>query len=128
MNTVIWILQGIIAMIFLMAGFMKVSNSKDELKIKGKGRMDWVEDLSIGNIRLIGLLEVLAAVGLILPQWTGILPWLTPLAAAGLVLIMMGAVLVHMRRGEGVKSVLDNIVLLLIAAFIAYGRFVLVPA
>jgi len=81
---------------------MKVSNSKDELKIKGKGRMDWVKDLSIGNIRLIGLLEVLAAVGLILPQWTGILPWLTPLAAAGLVLIMMGAMLVHMRRGEGV--------------------------
>jgi len=128
MNTVIWILQGIIAMIFLMAGFMKVSNSKDELKIKGKGRMDWVKDLSIGNIRLIGILEVLAAVGLILPQWTGILPWLTPLAASGLVLTMMGAVILHLRRGDGVKSVLDNIMLLLVAAFVAYGRLVIIPA
>jgi uncharacterized membrane protein YphA (DoxX/SURF4 family) len=128
MNTVIWILQGIIAIMFLMAGIMKATQSKDELRIKGKGRMDWVEDLSMVNIRMIGIIEVFAAIGLILPQWTGILPWLTPLAAAGLVLIMMGAVILHLRRGDGVKSVLDNIMLLLIASFIAYGRFVLLPA
>jgi len=128
MHTVIWILQATIAMMFLMAGIMKVTQSKDELRIKGKGRMDWVEDLSIGNIRLIGILEVLAGVGLILPQWTGILPWLTPLSAAGLVLTMTGGVILHLRRGDGVKSVLDNIMLLLLAAFVAYGRLVLVPA
>ncbi len=128
MNTVIWILQGIIALMFLMAGMMKVTQSKDELRIKGKGRMDWVEDLSIRNVRLIGILEVLAAAGLILPQWTGILPWLTPLAAAGLVLTMMGSMILHMRRGDGVKSISVNIMLLLIAAFVAYGRYVLLPA
>ncbi len=128
MNTVIWILQGMIAMMFLMAGFMKVTQSKDELKIKGKGRMDWVEDLSIKNIRLIGIVEVLAAIGLILPQWTGILPWLTPVSAAGLVLTMMGSMILHMRRGDGVKSISVNIMLLLLAAFVAYGRDALVPA
>ena len=128
MNTVIWILQGILAVMFLMAGIMKATQSKDELTIKGNGRMDWVEDLSIGNIRLIGVLEVLAAVGLILPQWTGILPWLTPLAATGLVLTMIGSVILHMRRGDGAKSVSVNIMLLLVAAFVVYGRFVLLPA
>jgi uncharacterized membrane protein YphA (DoxX/SURF4 family) len=128
MNTLIWVLQGIVAAMFLMAGMMKATQSKDELRIKGKGRMDWAEDLSAGNIKLIGILEVFAAVGLILPQWTGILPWLTPLAAAGLALTMIVAVILHIRRGDGVKSVLDNIMLLLIAAFIAYGRFVLLPA
>jgi uncharacterized membrane protein YphA (DoxX/SURF4 family) len=128
MNTVIWILQAIIAMVFLMAGFMKVSNTKDDLKTKGKGRMDWVEDLSMVNIRMIGIIEILAAVGLILPQWTGILPWLTPVSATGLVLTMMGSMILHMRRGDGVKSISVNIMLLLIAAFVAYGRYALVPA
>ena len=128
MNTVIWILQGMIGMMFLMAGFMKVSNTKDDLKIKGNGRMDWVEDLSMVNIRMIGIIEILAAVGLILPQWTGILPWLTPLSAAGLVLTMMGSMILHMRRGDGVKSISVNIMLLLLAAFVAYGRYALVPA
>ena len=128
MNTVIWILQGILALMFLMAGIMKATQSKDQIRVKGNGRMDWVEDLSIGNIRLIGVLEVLAALGIVLPQWTGILPWITPLAAAGLALTMIGAMILHLRRGEGVKSVLDNIILLLITAFVAYGRFVLVPA
>ena len=113
---------------FLMAGIMKATQSKDQIRVKGNGRMDWVEDLSIGNIRLIGVLEVLAAVGIVLPQWTGILPWITPLAAAGLALTMIGAMILHLRRGEGVKSVLDNIILLLLTAFVAYGRFVLVPA
>ncbi len=128
MNTVIWVLQGILATMFLMAGLMKVSNSKNEIKKKGAGHMDWVEDLSAGNIKLIGILEVFAAVGLIIPQWTGILPWLTPLSAAGLALTMIGAVILHMRRGDGAKSVSVNVLLFLLAAFISYGRFVLIPA
>ena len=125
MNIVLWILQGLLAVIFLMAGMMKVSQSKDGLKEKGGGRMDWVDDVSAGNIRLIGILEVLGALGLILPQVTGVLPWLTPLAALGLVITMAGATMLHSRRGE---PIVPTIVLLLFAAFVAYGRFVLIPA
>lgn len=125
MNIVLWILQGLLAFIFLMAGMMKVSQSKDGLKEKGGGRMDWVDDLSDGNIKLIGIVEVLGALGLILPQLTGILPWLTPLAAVGLTLTMVGATLLHIRRSE---PAVPTILLLLFAAFVAYGRFILIPA
>lgn len=125
MNIVLWIFQGLLAVIFLMTGMMKVGQSKDEIKEKGGGRMNWVDDVSAGNIRLIGIAEVLAAVGLILPQVIGIMPWLTPLAAVGLILTMVGATMLHIRRGE---TIVPTIVLLLFAAFIAYGRFVLIPA
>mgnify|MGYP001819961909 FL=1 len=128
MNIVLWILQALLAIVFLMAGFMKLSQSKDGLKEKGGERMAWVDSVSANNIKLIGLLEVLAAVGLILPQLTGILPVLTPLAAVGLVLTMLGAIILHVRRGDGAQAIVTNVVLLLIAAFVAYGRFVLVPA
>lgn len=128
MNIILWILQGLLAAMFLMAGFMKASRSKDELKEKGGGRMDWTDDLSANNIKLIGIVEVLAGIGLLLPQMTGILPWLTPLAALGLVLTMVGAIILHIRRGDGPQAIVPNIVFLLFAAFVAYGRFVLISA
>ena len=77
-------------------------------------------------MRLIGILEILGAIGLILPAVTGIWPWLTPLAAAGLVLTMVGAMIVHGRRGE-FSSIWMNIVLLALAAFVLFGRFIVVP-
>ncbi len=128
MNIVLWILQGLLAVVFVMAGFMKLTQSKDGLKEKGGERMAWVDSVSANNIKLIGLLEVLAGIGLILPQLTGILPILTPLAAVGLVLTMAGAIILHVRRGDGAQAIVANVVLLLMAAFVAYGRFVLVPA
>lgn len=128
MNIVLWVLQILLAVVFLMAGFMKASKTKDELMGQGGQRMAWVEDVSASNIRLIGILEILAAIGLILPQLTGILPWLTPLAAVGLVFTMIGALALHVRRGDGIQPIVTNVVLLLMAAFVAYGRFVLIPA
>jgi hypothetical protein len=88
--------------------------------------MTYVEDFSPNTVRLIGGLELLAAIGLILSALTGILPILTPLAAVGLVLTMIGAMLTHLRRHEPAAMVF-NLVLLALAAFVAYGRFVLVP-
>ena len=128
MNIVLWILQGLLAVLFLMVGFMKASKSKEEVKEAGGERMAWVEDVTDSNLRLIGILELLAGIGLILPQLTGILPWLTPLAAGGLVLTMIGAISLHVRRGDGAPLIIGNIVLLLLAAFVAYGRFVVVLA
>ena len=123
MNTALWIVQILLALAFAAAGFMKVSQPKDKLV----ANMKWVEDFSPNTVKGIGTLELLGAVGLILPALTGILPWLTPLAGVGLVLTMIGALLTHIRRGEVSGRLTINIVLLLMAVFIAYGRFVAVP-
>jgi uncharacterized membrane protein YphA (DoxX/SURF4 family) len=125
MNTALWILQGLIAAMFAMAGIMKLGKSRDDLM--NQKDMSWVESVSTGNIKLIGLLELLAAVGLIVPQLTGILPWMTPSAALGLVLTMAGAMVLHVKRGDGMKMVSRNIMLMLLAGFIALGRFLIVP-
>lgn len=127
MNIVLWILQALLAVMFLMAGLLKATRSKEQIKESGGERMAWVDSLSEGQVTIIGVLEVLAGIGLILPQLTGILPILTPLAAVGLVLTMIGAALLHIQRGDGAQSIATNIVILLLAAFVAYGRFALVP-
>ena len=126
MNIALWILQGLLAAMFVMAGLMKLGKSRDDL-MKQKD-MNWVESVSSGNIKLIGLVELLAAIGLIVPQLTGILPWLTPVAALGLVLTMVGAVALHVKRGDGMKTISRNIFLILLTGIVAIGRFVIVPA
>src|SRR5213078_4580016 len=97
---------------------MKLSQPKAKLA----ANMAWVEDFSDGTVKLIGGLELLAAIGLILPAWTGIAPFLTPLAALGLVLIMVGAAITHARRKEQ-QLIVINAVLLILAAVIVWGRF-----
>ena len=128
MNIALWILQGLLAIMFLMAGMMKATKSKDGLKEAAGENMAWVDSVSASNVRLIGILEVLIALGLILPHLTGILSWLTPLAAVGFVCTMIGAAALHVQRGDGAQAIVTNIVFLLLAAFVAYGRFVLIPA
>ncbi len=122
MNIVLWIVQIVLALAFAMAGIMKVTQPVNRLET----RMGWVKDVGPRGVRLIGSLEILGAIGLILPAITGIWPWLTPLAAAGLALTMVGAMITHGRRGE-YSSIGANLVLLLLALFVVYGRFVIVP-
>lgn len=128
MNIALWIVQGLLAVMFLMAGLMKATKSKEELKEAAGDNMAWVDSVSASTVRLIGILEVLIALGLILPHLTGILPWLTPLAAVGFVCTMLGAAALHAQRGDGAQAIVTNIVLLLLASFVAYGRFVLIAA
>lgn len=118
MNVLLWVLQGLLALAFLFAGGMKLSQPREKLK----EQMAYMEDYSDQTIKLIGGLEVLAAVGLVLPAAIGIATWLTPLAAVGLVLMMIGAVIVHLRRNEG-SQVAAPAVLGLLAAVIVWGRF-----
>lgn len=123
MNTFVWVVQILLGLAFLMAGLMKLSQPLDKLK----QRMAWVESLQPTQVRLIGAVEILGAVGVVLPAATGILPWLTPLAAAGLVLTMIGAMTLHIRRGDTASNLITNVVLLALAAFVIYGRLVAVP-
>src|SRR5947207_12686764 len=122
MNIVLWIVQILLALVFAMAGIMKVTRPFEKLA----ENMKWAKDVGPRGVRLIGVLEILGAIGLILPAVTGILPWLTPVAAACLALTMIGAMITHGRRGE-YSQIGINVVLLLLTLFVAYGRFVIVP-
>lgn len=122
MESALWIVQVLLAVGFLAAGMTKVSQPKEKLA----PQMPWVEDFPAAQVRLIGALELLAAIGLIVPAATRILPWLTPLAATGLVLVMIGAIVTHLRRKESPQAAM-NVALLVLAAFIVVGRFALDP-
>jgi uncharacterized membrane protein YphA (DoxX/SURF4 family) len=119
MNIVLWIIASVLAALFLAAGVMKISQPKEKLVAVGMG---WTEDFTAGTVKTIGALELLAAIGLILPAALDIAPVLVPLAALGLVLVMIGAVLTHARRKEP-QSIVVNVVLLALAAVVVWGRF-----
>ena len=119
MNVALWIIASVLAAAFLAAGGMKLTQPKDKLAASGMG---WTEDFGAGTVKTIGLLEVLAAVGLILPAVLDIVPVLVPLAAVGLVLVMIGAIITHTRRHE-LPPIAANLVLLVLAALVAWGRF-----
>ncbi|WP_250037544.1 DoxX family protein [Paractinoplanes maris] len=119
MNIVLWVIAGLLAAAFAAAGIMKLTQPKEKLAASG---MAWMESYSAGTVKLIGALEVLAAIGLILPAALDIVPVLVPLAALGLALIMVGAIVVHARRKEN-QAIGINVALLLLAAVVAWGRF-----
>ncbi len=119
MNVVLWIIAGLLAAVFAMAGLMKIAQPKAKLAASG---MAWTEDFPAGAIKGIGALEVLAAIGLILPAALDIAPVLVPVAATGLAVMMIGAAIVHARRKEN-QMIGANVVLLILAVIVAWGRF-----
>ncbi len=121
MNTTIWIIQSVLAALFILHGIAMFNPpaTVQESVVKKMG-------FSLGFFKIIGTLEVLGGLGLILPSWTRVMPVLTPLAALGLVVIMLGAVVSHARQAEGKQTVATSVVTLL-AIFIAVGRFWLLP-
>ena len=122
MDLTLWILQGLLALVFLGSGIAKLVQPK--AKLVGSPRMAWSNGFSQGAIRWIGIAEVLGALGLMLPSALRVLPWLTPLAALGLALIMAGAVTTHARRQE---PVIPPLILGLLGLAVFIGRFWLTP-
>ncbi|MGW0418895.1 DoxX family protein [Streptomyces sp. NPDC003015] len=120
MNVALWAVAALLALVFLGAGAAKLAQQKE--KLTASPSMGWAEEFSPGAIKAIGLLEVLAALGLILPAAVDIAPVLVPLAATGLALTMLGAAITHSRRGE-LQSVVVNVILLALTVFVAWGRF-----
>jgi uncharacterized membrane protein YphA (DoxX/SURF4 family) len=119
MNVFLWIAAIVLAALFLSSGVMKLLRTKDQLAGAGQG---WVEPFAPATIKLIGLVEVIGAAGVILPRALDIAPVLTPLAALGLVVVMLGAAVTHGRRRE-FPNVAFNIVLAALALVLAIGRF-----
>ncbi|RMI38231.1 DoxX family protein [Streptomyces triticirhizae] len=119
MNVALWIVASVLAVAFLAGGAMKLVQPKEKLAASGFG---FVEDFSENAVKGIGAVEVLAGIGLILPAALDIAPVLVPLAAVGVVLLMIGAIVVHGRRKE-TQSIVVNVILIAVAGFVAWGRF-----
>ena len=119
MDVVLWIVAGVLAVAFLASGLMKLAQPRQKIIESGMG---WAGDFSDGTVKAIGALEVLGALGLILPAVFDVATVLVPIAAVGLALVMAGAAVVHLRRKEN-QMVVVNVVLLLLAVFVAWGRF-----
>ena len=118
MNVVVWVVQILLGIAFTFSGLGKLLRRREDLR----KQMAYVEDFSDGQIKAIGAAEVLGALGVILPAWTGIAPILTPIAATGLAANMVGAAIVHNRRKE-YQMIGANAVLFALAAFVAIMRF-----
>jgi uncharacterized membrane protein YphA (DoxX/SURF4 family) len=118
MDTALWIAQSLLAGIFLATGLIKLTQPR--LKMAA-GPMGWAADVSDGQFRTIGVLEIAGAIGLILPGALGIAPGLVPLAALGLALTMVGAIVTHVRYGETERLAVP-LILLALALFVAVER------
>jgi uncharacterized membrane protein YphA (DoxX/SURF4 family) len=123
MTYVLWIIQVLLALLFLFTGGMKLVIPPDVLAKMGSPNQIQLPGLFV---RFIGVAEVLGALGLLLPGLLRIKPWLTPLAAAGLVVIMIGATALNI-AADGVAAGVVPLVAGLLAAFVAYGRWRLAP-
>lgn len=119
MNTLVWILQGLLAVLFLFSGVMKSTQSEQWLVAH---KQTGVAGLPKALIKFIGIIEVVGAFGLILPGWFNQLPILTPLAAIGFCIIMVLAARKHYQLREP-QSVILNVVVFFLCAFVAYARW-----
>jgi uncharacterized membrane protein len=117
----VWLAQILLALAFLAAGAMHAFRYE-----QAQRQLPWVSALPKERVRIIGWLELLGAFGLILPAVTGVLPWLTPLAAVGLALVMILAIAFHLTRSER-RNALGNGLLLALAVFVAISRYTFVP-
>jgi hypothetical protein len=120
MNLALWIAAGLLAGVALAGGITKTFLPKEKLAAHEGGR--WTADAGVGFVKTLGLLELLAAVGLILPALLDIAPVMVPVTAVCWVVLMVGAMITHGHFGQ-VKLVMVNSVYLALAAFVAWGRF-----
>lgn len=121
MNTFLWVLQGILALVFLAAGGMKAFMPAP--KLEANDNMSWIRTAGIEQARIAGFAEILGALGLVLPGLLGILVALTPLAALGLVVIMGLAFRLHRKRDERQGMIMTGM-LGLLAAIVVIGRLI----
>jgi uncharacterized membrane protein len=116
-DTALWVAQVLLAIPLVAIGLTHATR-----RDKATGRSSWMLAVSKPLLTTIGVLEILGAIGLVVPWATGIAPWLTPLAAIAVVALMVLAAGFHLRRPSERVNVVFNIMLGLIAGFIAWGR------
>lgn len=117
-NTALWIGQGVLAALFTVSGVLKSVQSKERMLATGQ---TGVREFPLPAIRVVAACELVAVAGLLLPQATGVAPVLTPLAALGLALVMVGAAVAHTRIGEP-RTAAVNVLIMLLCLVVAAGR------
>ncbi|GAB2642413.1 DoxX family protein [Nocardia goodfellowii] len=125
MHIALWIAAGLLAAAALASGVVKLALPKE--KLGGRAGGEWVGESSDTFVKTLGVVEILAAAGLILPAAFDIVPVLVPVTAVGWILLMIGAMITHLRYAGGYKFAVANAGYILLAGFIAWGRFVLEP-
>jgi hypothetical protein len=120
MNTFLWIAQGLLAAFFIMPAFTKLTTPKAKLIEKGQAAPNG----NVLPVRVIGLMELLGAAGIIFPWLLGILPVLTPVAAVGFCIVMAAAFAVHFAKKE-YKILPMFVIVFILSGAVAYFRFVL---
>lgn len=120
-NLSLWIAQSLLAAMFLMAGVAKFATSIEEQR-----KMEWAKHVSAGLIHFTGFVEILGAAGLLLPAILKIKPWLTPLAAVGVTIVMVLALALNVSVGD-TKPVMPIMIITAIALYVAWGRFKMAP-
>lgn len=121
MNGLEWVFSIVLAVVFILTGIYKTIRYE-----KGRDLLPWVKDVPRVLVQVIGIFEILGALGLLLPVMTGIYAWLTPVAAVSLAVLMLLASLFHALRREFLEAGI-NILLLILLAFVAYIRWPLMP-
>ncbi len=120
MNIALWVLQVLLALAFFAHGLLFLVPPPDIAAMMNASLPRWFQ-------LFLGVAEILAAIGLTLPGLTRVQPWLVPAAAVGVMIVMIGATVYHVYRADPVSSAVTTFVLLLMAAFVAYGRWRLSP-
>jgi hypothetical protein len=120
MNLALWIVAGLMAVAFAAGGLSKLIIPKEKIAKLPGGK--WVEGVSPGFVKATGVLDLLAAAGLIVPATLDVAPVLVPVAAVGVVLLMIGAGIVRLRYGSP-KAIVGDAAYLVLATFVAWGRF-----
>lgn len=121
MNIVAWILSALLAAVFIGAGGMKLFTSR--AKLLENPKMGWVNDFTEPQVKAIAAVEIIGGIGVILPWLLDVARVLTPLAAVGLALTMVGAMIAHRRRGDLKEALPVNTALLVLAVAVAVIRF-----
>jgi uncharacterized membrane protein YphA (DoxX/SURF4 family) len=117
LHIALWVVAGVLALLYVFAGITKTFTPKENLRDK----MPYTEDLTVWQLKAVGIVEFFGALGLVLPELLDVAPVLTPIAAFGLVLVQVVAIIIHVRRNEQ-KALPFNAVLLLAALFVGVGR------
>ncbi|MFI5955215.1 DoxX family protein [Cryptosporangium sp. NPDC051539] len=118
MNVVLWVIAGLVAAAFLFSGMFKLALTHEKYVVS----QSWAADAPRWTPKVIGALEVAGAIGVVLPAVIDVVPMLVPIAATGLALVMLGAVVMHVRRSE-FSALVPSVVLLILAVVVAWGRF-----
>jgi len=122
MNIALWIVAGVFGIAYVAGGIVKLTMPYEKYAAK----LGWPEDFTPGNVRFMGVVEILGGIGLVLPGLVGVAPVLVPIAASCMALYMAGAITERLRRGE-YKELLGDLLFLAAMIFIAWGRFAIEP-